>query len=93
MTTVPGLDAGLFVRGDDKVVVFQRFSSPLAFIQVKNATGLDRELRITREYPRPVLPRANGIFIEPAPYRLITYCGHYTRRTNFASDVRSAPSR
>ncbi len=45
MTTVPGLDAGLFVRRDDEFVAFQRFSGPSACIQVKNATGLDRELQ------------------------------------------------
>ena len=91
MTAVPGLDTGLFVCGDDELIAFQEFSFPPALIQVKNATGLDRKLRITREYPRPVLPRANSIFIEPTPNCFVTYRSDYARGSDISPDICSAP--
>ena len=91
MTAVPGLDTGLFVCGDDKLIAFQEFSFPPAFIQVKNATGLDRKLRITGVYPRPVLPRPNGIFIEPTPHRFVTDRRDYAGRADMSRDIRSTP--
>src|SRR4030042_1696272 len=63
----PGLDAGLLVRGDDKVPGGQRPPFPGARVQIENAPRLVFELWVTREDPAPVAPRADGIFVQPAP--------------------------
>jgi len=39
-----------------------------------------------------MLPGADGVFVEPPPYRLVTYGGNQPGGTNLPCDVRSAPS-
>jgi hypothetical protein len=44
------LNAGLFIGGDNKLVILQRPVLPLSGIEIQNAAGLDGEIRVTRDF-------------------------------------------
>ena len=62
-----GLNAGLFVSGDDVVVSAQRSAFPDAFVQIKDGAGFVGKVGVAREDPASMLPRTEGIAAEPAP--------------------------
>jgi hypothetical protein len=82
-----GLDAGLLVGADDELVGFEAFALPLARVEVEDATRLGSEVGISREDPGAVLPGADGVFIEPAPHRLVADRGHDAGALRLANDV------
>ena len=61
------LNAGLFVRGDYKIIVAKRLSFPGALIQVQNFCCLLFEIRISWPNPASIAPRANRILAQPSP--------------------------
>jgi hypothetical protein len=67
--STPCLQAGLFVGRQDKLIVLKRLSLPDSFIEIENPAGFFRKARIPRKNPAAVLPRSNGILMEPSPYR------------------------
>ena len=69
MLPASGLNAGLFVRGNDIVVSAQRGSLPNAFVQIEDRIGFGRKVGIARKDPASMLPRAEGIAAEPPPQR------------------------
>src|SRR5712692_4232704 len=87
------LDAGLLVGADHELVGFEGFALPLAGVEIEDAPGLGGEVRIAREDPSAVLPGANGVFVEPAPHRLVADRGSDTAAANLAGDVGSAQPR
>lgn len=62
-----GLNAGLFVGGNDVVMRVQRNAFPNAFVKVEDGTGFLGEVGIAREDPASMLPRPERIAAEPAP--------------------------
>ena len=62
-----GLDAGFFVRRDNKVIRAQRSTLPNAFVQIQDGTGFGSKVGIARKDPASVLPRTERIAAEPAP--------------------------
>jgi len=70
--TVTGLDAGLFIRGDNKIMAAQGFSLPDAVIQIENSCGLLLKIWIPRPNPASITPGANRILAQPAPDRFST---------------------
>jgi hypothetical protein len=56
-----GLNAGLFVSGDDVVVSGQRSAFSDAFVQIEDRTGFVGKVGIAREDPASMLPGAKGI--------------------------------
>lgn len=69
MEAASSLNAGLFIGGDDKLVLSERLVIPGAGIQVENAAGLGGEVGVARKDPGAVIPRANGVLMEPTPNR------------------------
>lgn len=67
MLAPPGLNAGLLVCGDDKLITFQGFFFPGALIEVEDSAGLAGKGGISRKDPTAVVPGANGVGVEPAP--------------------------
>ena len=65
------LDAGLFVSGEHELVVSQRAAFPVPRVQVQDAPGFGDKLRIARENPGAMLPRANRILVQPPPNGLV----------------------
>ena len=66
---VSSLDTRLFVGGEDKFVSAQWGTLPNALVQIEDGTGFVGEIGITRKDPASMLPRTQGIAIEPAPQR------------------------
>ena len=62
-----GLNAGLFIGGDDEFIVLQRLVLPLAGVEIQYAPGLGGEVWVARENPAAVVPGPNGVFMQPAP--------------------------
>src|SRR5713101_354626 len=84
------LDAGLLVGADHELVGFEVFALPLAGVEIEDAPGFGGEVRIAREDPGAVLPGPNGVFVEPAPHRLVADRGHDAGALRLANDVRGA---
>jgi hypothetical protein len=61
------LDAGLFVSGEHELIVSQRTAFPLPRVEVQDTPGFRDKLRIARENPGAMLPRANRILMQPPP--------------------------
>ena len=62
-----GLNAGLFVGGNNIVIRTQRGAFPNTFVKIEDRPGFIGEVGIAREDPGSMLPRAEGIAAEPAP--------------------------
>lgn len=65
------LDAGLLVSREHELVVSQRAVFPVPRVQVQDAPGFRDKLRIARENPGSMLPRANRILMQPPPNGLV----------------------
>lgn len=93
ITTFSSLDAGLFIGTEDKFVVLKLLPVPNPFIEIKNPSGFDREERIPGENPRSMLPRTDGVFIEPSPYGALTDGCYDAALPGVSSDICSTPTR
>src|SRR4051794_35424698 len=67
MLAAAGLNAGLFIGGDHEFVILQCAALPLAGIQIQHPASLGGEIRIAWKDPTAVIPRSNGVFMEPTP--------------------------
>ena len=93
MFPASGLDAGLFVRGNDIVVRAKRGAFPNPFVQIEDRTGLGRKVGIAREDPASMLPRAEGIAAEPPPQGGAANLGNQTLSNHVLSDLRDREPR
>ena len=93
MCATTGLHAGLLIGGDDKFVAFEGFVLPRAAIQVEDAVGPDGKIGVARKDPTALIPRANGVLVEPAPDGASRDAGHQAGVADLASDVGSIPVR
>jgi hypothetical protein len=87
------LDAGFLVGRQHKIAVAQRRGLPATLLEVKHPTGLGGELRIAREEPASVSPRAKRIAAEPAPQRGTTDFSHNALGQHLMLDVSQRPAR
>jgi hypothetical protein len=87
------LDAGLLVGAEHELVRFQSLTLPVPGVEIQNAAGLAQELGIAGEDPTVVLPRTDGVVVEPAPHRLVADRGDDARALRFAHDVGGAQAR
>ena len=67
MIAPPSLDAGLLIGRDHKFITLEGFPSQDG-VEVQNPAGLDGKRWVAGENPAAVLPRANGILMQPAPH-------------------------
>jgi len=67
MPACAGLNGGLLVRGQNELVAFRRFSLKDPLVEVEDAGGFGRKVRIARKNPAPVLPGFYRILGKPAP--------------------------
>lgn len=88
-----GLDAGLFIGGQNKFIVLEQLLFPNPFVQIEDTTGFCGELRIARKDPAAVLPGTNGILVQPAPHGAVADGGHQARPTHFPCHIGGTPSR
>ena len=64
-----GLDAGLLIGAEHVVVLTERLAFPFPLVKVEDPAGLDGEVRVAGEDPRPVLPGLEVLISEPAAHR------------------------
>ena len=67
--SAPSLNAGFFIRGNNKIIAAQRFSFPVSMVQIKDSCGFLFKIWISGPNPTAVTPRPNSIFTQPAPDR------------------------
>lgn len=87
-----GLDAGLFVCGDNEIVDSERATLPLSLVQVQEPASFDLKIGIAGKDPAAMLPRTNRILVQPAPQRAVADARHQTTITNVSSQFRHAPT-
>ena len=88
-----GLNARLLVGRQDEFVVLQATALPLAGVEVEDPPGLDREVRIAREDPTAMLPRADGIVTQPPPHGGVTDLRHEPTALGLPRDISRAQAR
>jgi hypothetical protein len=62
------LDAGLFVRTENELIGLEFTALPEALVEIQNSAGFLFEVWISRKNPAAVLPRTDGVLVEPTPY-------------------------
>jgi hypothetical protein len=87
-----GLDAGLLIGREDKLIVPQRLALPASRVEIEEAAGLGGEVGIPGEDPAPVLPGADRIRMEPAPDRALTDSRHQSSPPGLRREVGDAPA-
>jgi len=65
---------------------------PRSAIQIEDAVGFGGEIGIARKDPTAVVPRANGVLVEPAPDGASRDGGDQAGLTDLAGDVGGAPA-
>ena len=91
--TLASLDTRLLVCRDDELVVAQGDSVPVPFVEIQDPPRLDPEVRVAREDPTAMLPRTDGVLVQPAPNGLVADAGDDTGAANFARHIRDAHAR
>lgn len=89
----PGLNAGLLVRRDDKLIAFQGFFLPRALIEVEDSAGFDGKGGISRKDPTAVVPGADGVGVEPSPNGASRDRGNQAGVADLANKIRRVPVR
>ena len=92
MLAAAGLNAGFFIGGDHELIVLQRSVLPLAGVEIQHAPGLGCELWVPREDPTAVIPRPQGIFMQPTPQRAAADRGHQTAPLDLLNQILGAPA-
>ncbi|HEY5704871.1 MAG TPA: hypothetical protein VIS96_04790 [Terrimicrobiaceae bacterium] len=93
MDAIPGLDAGLLIGRKDELIIGKDASLPGSLVEIKNASGFLFKERVSRKKPATMLPGANGIFMEPAPYRGFADARDQSALDGMGSQLRGAPTR
>ena len=93
VATTTCLDAGFFVRRQNKLVFLQALPVPNPFVEVENAPCLLSKMRISREDPTTMLPGSNRILVQPPPYRCAADRCYTPRLNDRGREISRAPSR
>ena len=93
MDAQPRLDAGLLVGRDDVLILAQRLPLPAPLVQIQDAPGLGLEVQIARKDPAAVLPRPDGVFVQPTPDRAVADARHQARALSVSRHIGHAESR
>ena len=73
------LDSGLFVGTQNELIASEFTALPDALIEIEEPARLLREVWVSRKDPATVLPRADGVLMEPAPDGGVADGGRQTR--------------
>ena len=86
-----GLDARLLVGTENKFVVREAPAFPEALVQIENRTGLREEVWVARKDPASVLPRPDGVGVQPPPDRAVANGSDQSRATYVVPELGDAP--
>jgi len=90
--TGAGLNAGLLICRDDKLVVMKGLSTPNALVKTQDTPCFESELWGAGKDPAAMLPRADGVGMEPPPHGAIADGRHESRLADFGSQFGDAPA-
>jgi hypothetical protein len=89
----PSLDTGLLIGTQNKLILFERFFVPNPMIQIENFSGFSSKIWISGENPTPMLPRLDGVLMQPAPHCITADRSNETRLPNMTHNIFNAPAR
>ena len=89
----PCLNARLLIGAGHEVVTAERLAVPHTMVKIQYACAFGFELRITREDPATVVPRANCILRKPAPDSCAADCRCDSLPDHCARQITSAVAR
>ena len=87
MQAKTGLNAGLFIGRNNIIIGPQRLVVPESLIKIQHALRLDFKVRVARENPTAVLPRPDGVLIQPTPDGSAADAGHQTPAGDFLNQI------
>jgi hypothetical protein len=87
------LNTGFLIGTQDKFIVLEVLPVPNPLIEVKDSPSFGGKLRISGKNPGTMLPRLDGVLMQPAPHGTIANCGDKTGLTSVSGDIDSAPTR
>jgi hypothetical protein len=93
MTSIPSLDTGLFICGQNKFVIFEWTSIPNLLVKIEDLSSFQSELGIPGKDPGSMLPGPDGIFIEPSPYGATADGCDKAGLTDISGNLTCAPAR
>ena len=93
MAATAGLDTGFLIGREDEFVILEEATIPDSFIEVQDSSCFAGKLGITRKDPRPISPRPNRIFMEPAPYGAVADRGYETGLSDLPAQIGDTPAR
>jgi hypothetical protein len=60
--------AGLFVRTENELIPPEFTALPEALVEIQKSAGFLFEVWVSRKDPAAMLPRTDGVLVEPTPY-------------------------
>lgn len=87
------LDARLLIGRGHELVISQRTSLPLPVVEIEEPSCLMRKVGVARKDPAAMLPRADGILVQPTPDRALTERGDPSAAMRLARELSHAPAR
>jgi len=87
------LDAGLFVRTEKELIGPEFTTLPEALKEIQEPASLLFEVRVSGNDPTTVLPRTDGVLVEPAPYSGVAEGGCQDSVPHMRSEFRHTPTR
>jgi len=83
----PGLNAGLFIRRNYKILLGKGLALPYPMIQIKDSGCFFLKVRISGPDPATVAPGPDSIFIQPSPDRFSAYGSNNSLSYGISSDL------
>jgi hypothetical protein len=93
MQPTAGLDAGLLVGREHEFIGVQFLSLPLMLIQIEDPTRFESEIGVAWKNPTAVLPRTNGVLVEPSPERRAAQLSDQSTLANVLAQFLQTPTR
>jgi hypothetical protein len=87
------LDAGLFVRTENELIGPEFTALPEALVEIQKSAGFLFEVWVSRKDPTTVLPRTDGVLVEPTPYGGIAEGCCQTSAPHIRSEFGYTPTR
>jgi hypothetical protein len=81
------------IRREDELVGAEFTALPDALVQIQNSSGLRFEMRVTRKNPAAVLPRTDGVLVQPSPDGGVTEGCRQAASADMCAEFRHAPAR
>jgi hypothetical protein len=92
MFSAARLNAGLFVRTKNELIGPEFTALPETLVEIQEPASLVLEVRVSRKDPTTVLPRTDGVLVEPAPYSRVAEGGRQANVAHMKSEFRHTPT-